>query len=81
MLVRIFNGIYDVKRLSPGVVTESTPNLLKHDCSTLGGNSGSVMINLATGEAVGLHFGGSYKISNLAVPAPVISDLLTKLGL
>jgi endonuclease G len=81
MLIRIFGGIYDVKRLSPGVVTEATPNLLKHDCSTLGGNSGSAMISLATGEAVGLHFGGSYKISNFAVPAPVIFNLLTNLGL
>lgn len=81
VLVSIFGGIYDVKRLSPGVVTEATSKVLKHDCSTLGGNSGSTMISLATGEAVGLHFGGSYKISNFAVPAPVISALLSKLGL
>ena len=79
MLIQIFEGIYDVKRLSPGVVTQATPKLLKHDCSTLGGNSGSAMISLATGEAVGLHFGGSYKISNFAVPAPIISELLGKL--
>ena len=81
VLVSIFGGIYDVKRLSPGVVTVATPKVLKHDCSTLGGNSGSTMMSLASGEAVGLHFGGSYKISNFAVPAPVISALLTKLGL
>lgn len=81
VLLSVFGGIYDVKRLSPGVVTGVTPTLLKHDCSTLNGNSGSTLIDLTTGEAVGLHFGGSYRISNFAVPSPVISDLLAKLGL
>jgi endonuclease G, mitochondrial len=81
VLVSLFGGIYDVKRLSPGVVTEALPKLLKHDCSTLGGNSGSAVIDLASGQAVGLHFGGSYRISNLAVPAPAVSSLLAKLGL
>ena len=46
---------------------------LQHDCTTLGGNSGSVLLDLATGEAVGLHFSGVYLRSNYAVPASVVA--------
>ena len=49
----IFGDVYDKKRLAPGQVTEARPDVLLHDCSTLGGNSGSVLVDLATGEAVG----------------------------
>lgn len=81
LLVSIFGGIYDVKRLSPGVVTQTTPTFLHHDCSTLGGSSGSAVVDLESGNVAGLHFGGTYKISNLAVPAPVICGLLARLGI
>jgi len=75
----IFNNIYDVKRLQPGQISSNvTADLLVHDCSTLGGNSGSVLIDLTTGEAVGLHFGSSQE-GNVAVPAPVILDLIKML--
>ena len=43
--------------------------MITHDCSTLGGNSGSVLLDLQTGEAVGLHFAGLYLQDNFAVPA------------
>ncbi|MES2570738.1 MAG: DNA/RNA non-specific endonuclease [Verrucomicrobiota bacterium] len=67
----IFKGIYNVKRLSPGRVSGARADgkLLEHDCTTLGGNSGSVVINLATGKACGLHFSGSYRDRNYAVTA------------
>lgn len=50
------------KRFSPGLVTvvrEDKPIFL-HDCSTLGGHSGSCVISLDTADhaVVGLHFGG-----------------------
>lgn len=81
VLISVFGGIYEVKRLSPGVISEARPNLLKHDCSTLGGSSGSAIIDLVSGQAVGLHFGGSYKICNFAVPAPTVAALLSRFGL
>ncbi len=73
---KIFNGIYNIKRLQPGTVTgrrvirsfENLVNALKHNASTLGGNSGSAVINLRSGEVVGLHFAGKFKDSNYAVP-------------
>lgn len=71
---RIFDGIYNVKRLAPGTVTAVSPDgLLDHDATTLGGNSGSVVLDLTTGRAIGLHFGGIQWDSNHAVQAPVIA--------
>ena len=49
---------------------------LNHDATTLGGNSGSVVMDLATGQAVGLHFGGYEGDRNMAVQAPVVADRL-----
>ena len=46
---------------------------LQHDATTLGGNSGSVVVDLASGKALGLHFGGSQGDHNYAVPAPRIA--------
>jgi hypothetical protein len=74
---RIFDGIYDVKRVAPGTVMAVTPDgRLNHDATTLGGNSGSVVMDMATGQAVGLHFGGFEGDRNMAVQAPVVADRL-----
>lgn len=66
---RIFNNIYDVKRLQPGEVMEvsTAKALFAHDCSTLGGNSGSCVIDIESNQVIGLHFSGSYLESNRAV--------------
>jgi S1-C subfamily serine protease len=68
-MMRIFSNIFNVKRLQPGKVTGFAParSLLTHDCSTLGGNSGSSVIDLATQKVVGLHFGGRFRQANEAV--------------
>ena len=42
---------------------------LTHDASTLGGNSGSAVVDLSTGRIIGLHFAGIYLDANFAVPA------------
>ena len=78
---RIFDGIYEVKRVAPGTVTAVSPDgRLTHDATTLGGNSGSVVVNLTSGKAVGLHYGGLEGRFNGAVQAPVVADLLTRYG-
>jgi endonuclease G len=73
---RIFGDVYDKKRLAPGTVTASTGGTVLHDCSTLGGNSGSVVLDLKTGEAVALHFAGRYLEANFAVAASAIAERL-----
>jgi hypothetical protein len=42
---------------------------LTHDCSTLGGNSGSPVVDLETGHVLGIHYAGRFLQENLAVPA------------
>lgn len=74
---RIFNSIYEVKRVQPGRVRPRTEivsferrvNALTHDASTLGGNSGSALLDVETGEVLALHFAGEYLKANYAVPA------------
>ena len=73
-----YQGIYGVKRLAPGEVIgrESVgdfeyPHLvqaLTHDSSTLPGNSGSTILDVSTGEVVGLHFAGVTLKANYSVP-------------
>ncbi len=78
----LFNGRYGVKRLQPGELQGAMQtgsfgkfvNAATHDCSTLGGNSGSAVIDLATGRVVGLHFGGLYQAQNYAVPTAALAQ-------
>lgn len=77
----LFSGRYGVKRLQPGelqgsISTASFGKLVRaaaHDCSTLGGNSGSAVVDLDTGEVMALHFGGAYHQMNYGVPAAALS--------
>jgi endonuclease G len=50
-----------------------------HNCTTLGGNSGSVVLDLDTGEALGLHFSGSFLRTNYAVRADRVKERLDAL--
>ncbi len=80
---RIFMDIYNVKRLQPGTTTGLVPGELtvKHDCSTLGGNSGSPVFDLADHRVLGLHYGGRYGFGNYAVPLwELVDDPLLNLA-
>lgn len=78
LVISIFGkDVYDKKRLAPGRVLGVEGTTLKHDCSTLGGNSGSLLVDMKTGLAVGLHRAGLLDDSaNLAVPARHLHTLL-----
>jgi hypothetical protein len=78
LVIRVFgDDVYEKKRLSPGKLMSVEADRLKHDCSTLGGNSGSVLLDLQSGEAIGLHQGGFLDDSaNLGVPAMHVEKLL-----
>ena len=73
---KIFERQYYVKRLQPGMVRhreriqsfENVVLALTHDASTLGGNSGSAVIDVESGKVIALHFGGQYLKANYAVP-------------
>jgi endonuclease G len=75
--IQIFRAIFNKKRLQPGRLLgqrQTTSfgqqvDALAHDCSTLGGNSGSAVIDVEAETILGLHFGGEYLIANYAVPS------------
>lgn len=73
---RIFERTYNVKRLHPGKIKPreainsfgNRVSAVTHDSSTLGGNSGSAVVDARCGEVLGLHFAGIYLRANYAVP-------------
>jgi endonuclease G len=74
LMQSIFGDVYDQKRLAPGQLMAVLPDLVTHDCSTLGGNSGSVVLDLEDGGAVALHFAGRFLEANHAVPAAIVAS-------
>jgi endonuclease G len=78
LMERIYGKVYNKKRLAPGGVTKVEAARILHNCTTLGGNSGSVVIDLDSGEAVGLHNSGSFLTTNYAVRSDVVADRLAK---
>lgn len=79
---RYFGEVYDVKRFAPGRVMDAltAQHYFKHDPTTLGGNSGSAVIALETGDVVGLHFSGEFKHGNFAVKTEHIKSALSEIG-
>jgi Trypsin-like peptidase domain len=82
---RIFADVYNVKRLQPGEIAGDALAEFDffHDCSTLGGNSGSPVFDLETHSVLGLHFGGRFLEKNHAVPLWTLQndDLVKRAGL
>jgi len=76
LMKQIYGEVYDKKRLAPGAITEADDQRVLHNCTTLGGNSGSVVVDLDTGEAIGLHFSGSFLRTNYAVRADRVAERL-----
>jgi phosphatidylserine/phosphatidylglycerophosphate/cardiolipin synthase-like enzyme len=73
---RLYRNRYDVKRAAPGYTMSPGGGATRHDCTTLGGASGSPLISLAAGEVVGMHFAGLYHETNYAVRASVLNDYI-----
>ena len=73
---RIFGNTFNVKRLAPGFVTSASGERLTHDASTLGGNSGSPIVDAETGSAVGLHYAGRFLAANHGVDVAVVKRVL-----
>jgi S1-C subfamily serine protease len=76
LFATIFAGVKSFKRLAPGAVMDAPGEVAKdprgwiltHDASTLGGNSGSAVVDL-TADArtvLGLHFAGRHARNNWA---------------
>jgi len=64
----VFGATYGVRRAAIGEMLDGAvaPHFY-HDCSTLGGNSGSPVFSMETGRAVGIHRSGFFMYRNEAV--------------
>ncbi len=73
---RYFRHLYDVKRFAPGLIMQTAEaGVIRHDCTSLGGNSGSPLISLESRKVVGLHFAGVYGVENSAVGVDTLKQL------
>jgi endonuclease G len=79
LMRRIYGDVFDKKRLAPGAITAVDQDRVLHNCTTLGGNSGSVIVDLKSGDALGLHFSGSFLRTNFAVRADRVKERLDAL--
>jgi S1-C subfamily serine protease len=73
----LFESRYGVKRGAPGEIVKTDTSLAFHDCSTLGGNSGSPVLSLKTGKVVGLHRSGTFMFRNEAVQATALREFVS----
>jgi endonuclease G len=80
---KIFGNIFGVKRYSPGQILNVPTDkwYFLHDATTLGGNSGSLVQDMESGCAVGLHFAGVLLEANYAVKGIELLNLTAKLNL
>lgn len=77
---QIFAETYGVRRASPGVVRTAHADVIEHDCTTLGGSSGSPVLALPSGDVVAVHYGGQSGYANSAVPVAHLTTLLSDAG-
>lgn len=75
-LLRVYGNVFNTKRCAPGKIMGSDSRGISHDCSSMPGSSGSAVINVVTGEVVGLHFQGVPFQANHAVPVSAIHKLI-----
>lgn len=81
-LERYFGDVWGWKRFAPGFLGQVGSTAIRHLCNTLGGNSGSPLLELSTGHLLGLHYGGipdRKNPVNHALPAQVVFKLLNEL--
>ena len=64
----IFGKQLGVKRIAVGEVIGRQERSFDHDCSVVGGNSGSPILLLKNGTVCGVHIGGAALSRNKAVP-------------
>ena len=72
----IFNGRYGVKRGALGELMDPDTPWVYHDCTTLGGNSGSPIFSLVSHQVVGLHRSGAFTYRNEGIVAAEVKTLL-----
>lgn len=75
-ITAVFGSRFGVKRGAPGEVIGTRNGVIYHDCSTLGGNSGSPVVSLTTGHVVGVHSSGYFAYRNAAILVEELTGFL-----
>src|SRR5690242_4113409 len=86
--MQIFRGVFNKKRLLPGKFSDPFQILsyghnveaLVHDCTTLGGCSGSAVLDISSLKVWGIHFGGESRVRNYCVPTWRLAELPSFIG-
>lgn len=78
--VAFSDGRFGVKHAAPGETLGAEDALVYHDCSTLGGNSGSPLLSMATGRLVGLHRKGGFANRNEAIQWSALREFVDQLS-
>src|SRR5262249_27000863 len=81
LLDLVYERSFNQKCVAPGrLVSSAEDGLLTHDCASVGNTAGGVIVDLATGQVVGLHVGGALDWPGAGVAWPRIEQLLRALG-
>jgi len=72
----LFGENFGVKRAAPGLIAGSDTDYYFHDCSTLGGNSGSPLLSMKDASLVGLHHEGKFTYRNEAIKTTLVKNFL-----
>jgi PLD-like domain/Trypsin-like peptidase domain len=75
---KLFGSVTGNKRFSPGFYSGRRDSSITYDCSTLPGSSGSVVLEVLTGRAIGLHYAGTAFDTNFAVPGTDLAQIIAK---
>jgi len=73
---KLFGLSLGKKRFSPGFYMGERDQNITYDCSTLPGSSGSVVLDVSSGKALGLHFAGTAFDTNYAMSARDIAGVI-----
>ena len=72
----LFGTRLGVKRAAPGEVTHTRVGSFNHDCTTLGGNSGSPIVSQDDAALIGVHADGYFLARNSALTGPEVQEFL-----
>jgi endonuclease G, mitochondrial len=81
LLDLVYERSFNQKCVAPGrLLNSSEDGLLTHDCASVGNSAGAVIVDLATGQVVGLHVEGALDGPGTGIALPTIEKALRALG-
>src|SRR5262249_39661021 len=77
LLDLVYERSFNQKCVAPGRLLKSSEDgFLTHDCASIGNSAGAVIVDLATGQLVGLHVEGALDGPGTGIALPTIEKAL-----